>query len=229
MTTPYYQDEKVTLYLGDCREISDWLCADVLVTDPPYGISLCQRSAKGRGEQLLITGEILTRQSADRVIPPEHVAIRDEALKAWAPRPALVFGSWRAPRPVGTQMRLVWDKEMAGLGGVGPWRQSDEEIYVLGWPNPKIATRPYGTVIRHRGLAPGNRDHPTPKPVSLMERLITECPPGIIADPFAGSGSTLVAARNLGRRAIGVELDERYCEVIAKRLAQDCLDFGESA
>lgn len=73
-------------------------------------------------------------------------------------------------------------------------------------------------------------DHPTPKPTGLMELLIAKCPPGAIADPFAGSGATLIAAKNLRRQVVGVELDERHCETIAKRLAQDTLDiFGATA
>ncbi len=223
---PYYADETVTLYHGDCREITEWLAADVLVTDPPYGISLCARSQKGRGTYTVIAGEILIRQASDRTIPAEHVALRDEALSAWGARPCLVFGSWRAPRPVGTQMRLVWDKEAPGLGGVGPWRQSDEEIYVINWPNPKFASRPYGTVIRHPASPAASRNHPTAKPVGLMERLIAECSGAVIADPFAGGGSTLEAARRQGRRVIGVEIDERYCELIARRMSQGVLDVA---
>ena len=144
-------------------------------------------------------------------------------------KPALVFGRWSEPRPAAVRARLIWDKgEWPEMGDLKfPWGPSDEEVYVLGdgWQGKRE-----GAVVRANRLGgSASADHPTPKPIALMERLIAKCPPGIIADPFAGSGSTLVAARNLGRKAIGVELEERYCEIIAKRLAQDVLDFTSLA
>jgi site-specific DNA-methyltransferase (adenine-specific) len=122
---------------------------------------------------------------------------------------------------------LIWDKgEDPGMGDLTmPWGNSHEEVYVLG----KGFTGKRGAaVLRHSKPPVSNRDaHPTPKPVPLMERLIEKCPPGLIADPFAGSGATLVAGKNLGRKVIGVELEERYCEIIAKRCQQEVLDiFG---
>jgi hypothetical protein len=223
VTEPYYQDDRVTLRLGDCREVTEWLAADVLVTDPPYGIGYAQ----DRGG--LAGGKI---PRVDAIAGDGDTATRDAALTSWGCRPAIVFSSYRC-QPFGSPhpMPLIFDKgDVVGMGDLSwPWRPSYEFawVYGSGWVGPRG-----GAVLRHRVL-PGNftaRDHPTQKPVALMEDLIQHTPPGsVIADPFAGSGSTLVAARNLGRKAVGVELEERYCEVIARRLAQDCLDFGETA
>lgn len=221
MSAPYYQDELVTLYHGDCLEITEWLEADVLVTDPPYGMAYVSNMNRNKRNAKL----------GRPVAADESVDARDRALNAWGTRPALVFGRWNCPRPASTRARLIWAKgPSAGMGDVSmPWGPAEEEIYVLG---AGFAGKREPNVLSVQMLMSADRnrpDHPTPKPVPLMERLIEKCPPGVIADPFAGSGSTLIAARNLGRRAIGVELEERYCEIIASRLDQMCLDFGAGA
>lgn len=213
MTTPYYADDKVRLFLGDCREVAEWLEADVLVTDPPYGMAYVSNSSR--------------YGATDPIAGDATPALRDGALAAWGARPALVFGTWRVARPARARALIIWDKgDSPGMGDLRlPWGPSHEEVYVLG---DGFHGRRGGSVIRNNTLPPAadyRPEHPTPKPVALMERLIGSCPPGVIADPFAGSGSTLVAARNLGRRAIGVELEEKYCEVIARRLSQDVLDL----
>lgn len=214
----YYQDEHVTLYHGDCTEITEWLTADVLVTDPPYGVN---HSTHGKNAPI-VKGEARTGRSAKRVLTIEHTMVRDTAIALWAPRPAIVFGSWRAPRPLDTRFRLVWDKVIPGMGGVGVWKPQDEEVYVVGdWPNPRTISRTDSNVLRFKALRGKMRpDHPTPKPVDLMEYLIERSPAGTVADPFAGSGATLLAAKNLGRKSIGVEMEEQYCELIATRLTE---------
>lgn len=226
MAEPYYSDDHVTLYLGDCREITTWLEADVLVTDPPYGVRWESRHGDNRGPRAR------RARTADAVQGDADTSARDEALELWGNRPAIVFGSWRRPRPRRTHALLIWHKEGAYSGMLrAPFFTNHEEIYALGssWPIPPKPLRSVLTTTEHRSQHTAAIGHPTPKPVPLMEQLILACPAGTIADPFTGSGSTLVAARNLGRRAIGVELEERYCEVIARRLAQDVLDYGEGA
>ncbi|OBK49413.1 DNA methyltransferase [Mycobacterium gordonae] len=214
---PYYTDGQVTLFLGDCLEITDWLHADMLVTDPPFGISY------ESGAQRVVL--------PNSIVGDESTAARDNVLEMWADRAALVFGTWRVQRPTGTRALLVWDTKGAlGMGDLSiPWKPSHQEIYVLGKGFHGRRDSDVICCAPVQSMAANGRVHPHEKPVTLLERLIDKCPPGIVADPFAGSGSTLVAARNLGRRAIGVEIEERYCEIIAKRLDQMCLDFGSGA
>lgn len=218
---PYYEDDFVQLFLGDCRKISNWLDADVLCTDPPYGMAL----RSGRGGAF----------GASEIAGDEDVTLRDEALAMWGDKPALVFGRWSVPHPKTTRALLTWDKgEHVGMGDLKlPWKPNTEEIYVLG---EGFTGRRGSSVLRSLAIAgtvgqagKGTRHHPTEKPVGLLGGLISKCPPGVIADPFAGSGSTLVAANMMNRRAIGVELNEKYCATAAKRLCQDALPFGETA
>ena len=221
---PYYADEWVTLYHGDCLEVTDWLAADVLVTDPPYGIAW---ETHGGGRDLRNWSP---RQPKAGIANDHSTEARDAALEAWGDKPAMVFGAPLIAAPEGTIQALVWQKpEDSGVVGARfVWRRDWEAIYLLGkWPrtNPNRSS-----IIRsHGGMERYRNGHPHAKPWELLANLINECPPGTIADPFAGSGSTLVAAKALGRKAIGVELEEKYCEIAARRLAQDVLDFGEQA
>lgn len=229
---PYYADEHVTLYHGDCLTVTEWLTADVLVMDPPYGTQFTdanprggygrRQDAKGRGSK---HAPAVDGMGAYNIANDDTTQTRDEALGAWGVRgPALVFGSPRMPDPPGEWAdRLVWDKKRPGMNG-GPWRYRHESIYVTaGFLRVSDAS------VSILSVWPDQTDHIHAKPLELMTALVSAAPPGVIADPFAGSGSTLVAAARLGRRAIGVELEERYCEVIARRLSQGVLDFGEAA
>lgn len=217
MIEPYYQDGLVTLYHGDCLQITEWLTADVLVTDPPYGVAW--KSGQFSNAGVAIEQEVSGDHSP---------AVRDAALALWGDeKPALIFGSWRVPRPPRVNNRLIWYKA-SNIPGMRtqPWYSADEEIYqigsgFLGKPEQNVLTTHDRRDGAHGEVA--KLGHPTPKPVGLMERLVAKCPPGVIADPFAGVGGTLIAARNEGRRSIGVEMDEGYCQTIVKRLAQEPL------
>ena len=213
----YYQDELVTLYHGDCREQTAWLDADALVTDPPYGIDWGVPARPGRRAIVPIAND-------------KDTEARDTVLAAWGDtRPAIVFGAPTLPMPDRTRQVLVWEKTLdAGLlGTVAGFRRNWEAIYLIG----DLPKRPASSSSVLRSTASTthgarNTGHAHTKPVGIMEQLVAACPDGMVADPFAGSGSTLVAARNLGRKCIGVEYEEKYCEIIAKRLDQYALDFG---
>jgi len=221
----YYQDDFVTLFHGDClTEHREWLDADVLVTDPPYGSD----NGMGYGRH---GGNGRADGKAFRIANDDTTEVRDAVLEAWGAGPVIAFGTPRLPEPPGGwDNRLVWDKREPGLNG-GPWRYTHESIFVRGEGWKRASASSFSILSYPSGNgSPEKRDHVHAKPVALMMRLIESAPDGTIADPFSGSGATLVAAKNLGRKVIGVELEERYCEIIARRCAQGVLDiFGGAA
>jgi site-specific DNA-methyltransferase (adenine-specific) len=259
MIEPYYADDWVTLYHAEAFEVLGELPAssiDALITDPPYssgGAFRGDRSAdplaKYRGN---IDGQIMRHLDSfagdtrdQRAWMAWVGAWGYRALRVLAPsRPALMFCDWRqvgaaidAVQVAGFVYRglLTWDKT-AGAGGrpmKGRFRQHSEFIvWGSSGPMDDPSTDFPGSIITVTSEPHTTRDHPTQKPVGLLEKLMQVVPTAStrpILDPFAGSGSTLVAAKALGRRAIGVEIEERYCEIAARRLSQGVLDFGQPA
>ena len=230
MSAPYYSDDLVTLYHGDCREVTEWLAADVLVTDPPYGRGwtsgqgMTNSDGHGRGSK-----------SHGGIAGDRDTTTRDAALKMWLDRPAVIFGDLLIAPPEDARQTLIYAKPIdAGVKGAhGGWRRDAEAIYLVGpWP---VAVGGSTSVLRTAALVAGPRGlsvrygHPHAKPLDVLTQLLDRCPRGVVADPFAGGGSTLVAAAHLGRSAVGVEVHEPYCELIAKRLDQGVLDFGGAA
>lgn len=219
---PYYQDDRVTLYHGDCLEVTEWLAADVLVTDPPYGIRWAFHAGgtkKARGYR------------HEGIVNDLDTSTRDAALQLWgSSRPSIVFGSLRAPAPDAVIQTLIWRKpgDTGVIGSTTGYRTDIEAVYLRGPHITRPAERSSVLESRCGSKNQYRSGHPHAKPTAILEQLL-EWTVGTIADPLAGSGATLVAARNLGRKAIGVEVEERYCELTAKRLFQMCLDFREGA
>ena len=137
MTAPYYEDDQVTLYHGDCREVTEWLEADVLVTDPPYGMNF----QSGHRDKKL------TKIAGD-----EDTAVRDAVATLWGTdRPALMFGRWSVPAPAGERQRLIWHKASTpGMGDLTlPWGPNFEDIHLLGrgWDREATGLPRIGAVI----------------------------------------------------------------------------------
>lgn len=206
---PYYEHGGITIYHGDCRNVlpSVWFGADAVVTDPPYG-----HGDKWSG------GTWATN-------PIYELAFKWDAKPVDADLLALVIAS--AP------VAIVWGGNYYTLPPSRCWlswaKTSLMETmadFELAWTN---LDRPSKQFREHRN-PDGEREHPTQKPISLMRWCLGFVPgDGAIIDPFMGSGSTLRAAKDVGRRAIGIEIEERYCEIAAKRLAQEVLPLESPA
>jgi DNA modification methylase len=208
---PYYEDDLVTIYHGDCLELLPELAFDVVVTDPPYGISLSTDYSNLNGSTQVYAPIIGDNAPFDPTPFLGHPCVMFGVNHFAGAVPNV--GTWHCwDKRDGTASNMFADFEMWWTSfQTGPSR-----LFRYAW----IA----GT---HRGVNE-RVGHPTSKPLALMRHIIDDdrTPPGTILDPFMGSGTTLRAAKDLGRKAIGIEIDEAYCEAAAKRMGQGVLDFG---
>lgn len=216
MVEPYYSDDLVQLYLGDCRDILPALPAvDLVLTDPPYGINYVSNRSVGRGTKPITNdGARLSVALMRRIVPilrARHVLW----FTRWDVWPDVWYelGAWFPMRGM-----LIWDKGNNGMGNLNHWGPSYEMIASAG--NGVTRGSRDQSVLRYPQVSPTGRFHPTEKPVVMLSYLIDKLDAQVTLDPFSGGGTTLLAARMLGRRAIGIEIDEQYCEVIAKRMSQ---------
>lgn len=211
MVNPYYSDERVTLYHGDCRDILPGLPTyDLLLTDPPYGIAGVWKGGRGHGwGNARLQGVV--RNQWD-VAAPDVATIELLLSKA---KDAVIWGGNYFPLPV-SRGWLVWNK---------PERNFTLAEAELAWTNRDMVIRVCDNPRSEQG-----RQHPTQKPLRLMSWCLNFFPDAkTVLDPYAGSGTTLRAATNRGLCSVGIEAEERYCELIAKRLDQMCLDFGDAS
>ncbi len=238
MREPYYSDDHVTIYHGDCAEILPTLdVVDLVHTDPPYSLSVASdhQNRRGKGTRRLnfFAGDTdwasMTLEVVDRI---ELAAALAPALYVWCGHRQ--FGALtESLESMGFKTRfLVWKKSCPVPAPPGVGWDSAAELCVYAFKEGRKWTPPTGTkcpnVIEadsYRHGQPGKVAHPTQKPLETATFPISfSTDPGdVVLDPFMGSGTTLRAAKDYGRRAIGIELEERYCEIAAKRCAQEVL------
>jgi site-specific DNA-methyltransferase (adenine-specific) len=228
MLKPYYDQNGITLYHGDCSEVE--VRCDLIVTDPPYG----KNFKSNFGDWKKIVGdadEAEAKVNITRLIRHALRSLKDQ-------RHIYIFGCNvdLQQLPLFGVTELIWDKVNIGMGNLElPWASQHEKILFAAYGHrigPKarekrgglIARMRRGSIVRSlRRNADSAYNHPTEKPVDLLRQLIesSSVMGETVYDPFAGSGSTLIASRLEGRIAIGCEIEEKYCEIAVKRFNQE--------
>jgi len=221
---PYYEQDGITIYHGTALEMPIKLFYDAVVSDPPWGTDTsCNSQRFTRRASPFWSETDRSRAIAHRQIVGDDTEFDP---RWWIDRPSILWGANNFTRHLPhSNGWLIWDKrkgaeDMAENG----WPLGEAE---LAWTNVIGGTRVFRNLWSGllRSSEKGDFYHPTQKPVALMEWCLQFIPSKarIILDPFAGSGSTLVAAKRSGLEAIGIEIEERYCEIAAKRLSQGVL------
>ena len=231
---PVYDEGGVTLYHGDCREVLPTLTrgsVDLVLTDPPYGI-----------------GYVTARRSHDDpMVAPlhgdDHVPVdwlaeiprlsRFRTALYWFIREDGIEAVRQAVQGIkfGLNTMLVWDKQASAVGNLNDYaRRTEYIVFATNGPVRLNGSRDPNLLSVPR-VNPRVMVHPTEKPLPLLSYLVMRSTDQdeMVLDPFAGSGSTLVAARQLGRRAIGIELEAKYIEVAIRRLQQAAMPLEVTA
>jgi site-specific DNA-methyltransferase (adenine-specific) len=240
---PYYEENGVTIYHGRCEDVLPTLSGVGLVlTSPPYNLSGDGWDTGGSGKEW--TALASGYNTHDDALPhSEYVAWQRSVLEeCWATltddgaifynhKPIARGESVRLPLELNPDLPLrqviVWDRGSGFCRNRTHFVPAHEWIMLLAKPAFRTTTRSVDDVWRIP-FETGS-EHPAPFPLSLARRAVDATTAELVVDPFCGSGTTLRAAKDAGRRAVGIELSERYCEIAAKRLAQGVLDFGGSA
>ena len=201
---PYYEQDGITIYNGDCREILPTLPkVDLVLTDPPYGLG-----GRMSGGTWGATPEYRDMKKWDKLVDGKFLwklILHGTNAIVWG-------GNYYALPPC--RGFLAWVKSNAVP------TMADLEI---AWTTFDRPAKAWATSVH----PDGRRLHPTQKPIQLFLWCLEQAKNAeTILDPFMGAGTTLRAAKDLGRRAIGIETEEKYCEIAVKRLAQGVLDFG---
>lgn len=225
MIEPYYEQDGITIYNADCREILPYIQTDVLVTDPPYGVDLgdvVNGQARAKQQQPYSQFSDTPKYLQDVCVP----AIRDALTRV--KRGALFCGNrnlWLYP-----QADEVGCWYVPAATSRGKWGFICANLILYYGKSPRAGI---GDFANSFSLQPpiSKSAHPCPKPYSVMRWLVNKSATAgdVVFDPFMGSGTTLQAAKDLGLRAVGVEIEERYCELAVKRLSQSILNFEEVA
>jgi site-specific DNA-methyltransferase (adenine-specific) len=231
---PYYSDGSVCLILGDCRDVLPLLPpADLLLTDPPYQ-SLNVEVGHDTTTRLLRRDQFGGKRLAASdgpswfgTLPILEVRAILDACCIKNDGAGYVFADVKTGLqlfPGLVRNVIVWDKGTIGMGYA--WRRMHEWIGYYPMPQHCLRDQSLGDIIRVQFVT-GGKLHPTEKPLAVLYPLILNSTDadGVILDPFCGSGTTLRAAKDLGRRAIGIEIEERYCEIAARRLSQEVFSF----
>lgn len=233
---PYYSEAGIVIYHGRCEDVLPSLdCVGVMITDPPYSDHTHKKQWIGAA----LTADAKPRTSTAHkslgfdCLNPELQSFVCEQTFRLVGRWSLFFSdiegidSWRSAilrNGLEYIRTLIWDKVDAAPQFTGDRPAAGAEAIVCGHPTGRKHWNGGGSrnVFRHavNGMNKGAKPHPSTKPLSLMRDLVFlfSDPNETILDPFLGSGTTLVAAKSLGRNGIGIEIDEKYCEVAAERL-----------